>query len=44
MSKPKLISMYKKNGMEMKVNEDSIGGALAIGWSKQKPKSNQKKQ
>lgn len=36
--KAKLVSMYKPDGREVKVNELSIEYASSIGWTKEKPK------
>ena len=30
-------TLYKKNGSQVKVNDDSLEYALSIGWSKKKP-------
>lgn len=33
----KLTTLYKKDGQEMKVNDNSLLHALELGWSDKKP-------
>jgi len=34
----KLTNLYKKNGVEMHINDNSLEYALSLGWTKTKPK------
>jgi len=38
-----LITLYKPNGKEVKVNENSLDAAIALGWTDKAPKPATKK-
>ena len=37
-----LITLYKPNGTPVKVNEESLGAAIALGWLEESPKAEKK--